>query len=257
MYLAPMTDALTPDLSDDELLALTCPIIYSAGSSFYFTPATVARGAELGLDQFGFYALGRGGVLGDVESAVVSSAFGYFNPSLVAALWNANRDKVSPRIAGTAFMECCGEHGRLRLSDIDGLDEFVAAGEKVLGATDGDAFALFAATAAEQRATDAPAHAMQLVTVLREYRGCAHLVAIRAVGLDTRTAHHVTRPNDVAMFGWSPEQAPVVDDAVREKMARVESLTDDIVRPAFAVLDAEERDVFVRVLRDIGAAVAA
>ena len=92
----------------------------------------------------------------------------------------------------------------------------------------GDAFSLFAATAAEPLADDAPAHAMQLVTILREYRGCAHLVAIRAVGLDTKTAHFFTRPNDGAMFGWAPEDAPVIDDAVREKMARVEALTDDL-----------------------------
>ena len=39
-------------------------------------------------------------------------------------------------------------------------------------------------------------------------------------------------------------------------MARVEALTDDLVRPAASVLDADERDVFVRVLRDIEAALA-
>lgn len=257
MYVAPMTDASNAAMTDAELLAAACPIIYTAGSSFYFGDAAMARAAELGLDRFGFYALGRGGVLGDVEPAVVSSAFGYFNPSLVAALWNANRVKVSPRVAGAAFMECCGEHGRQKLSGIADLEQFVAAGEKILAATDGDAFSLFVATAAEPVADDAPAHAMQLVTILREYRGCAHLVAIRAVGLDSKTAHFVTRPNDGAMFGWAPEDAPVIDASVREKMSRVEALTDDLVRPAYSVLDAAEREVFVRVLRDIGAALAA
>ncbi len=256
MYVAAMTDAPNAAMTDDELLAAACPIIYKAGSSFYFGDSAMARAEQLGLDRFGFYALGRGGVLGDVESAVVSSAFGYFNPSLLAALWNANRVKVSPRVAGAAFMECCGEHGRVKLSGIADLDQFVAAAEKVLAATDGDAFALFAATASEPLADDAPAHAMQLVTILREYRGCAHLVAIRAVGLDSKTAHFFTRPNDGAMFGWTPEDAPIIDDTVREKMARVEGLTDDMVRPAYAVLDADEREVFVRVLRSVEVALA-
>jgi hypothetical protein len=47
------------------------------GASFYFDPATVARSKELGLDGYRFYFLGRGGVLGDVDSAVIHSAFGW------------------------------------------------------------------------------------------------------------------------------------------------------------------------------------
>ncbi len=251
-----MTSAMTSGMTDDELLAAACPIIQVAGWSFYFAPATLARGAALGLDRSGFYFLGRGGVLGDVEAAVVSSAFGYFNPSLVAAVWNANRATVSPRVAGAAFMECCAEHGRSKLAHLEALDEFVAAGEKVLAATDGDAFALFAGTAAEPLADDLPAHALQLVTILREYRGCAHLVAIRAVGLDTRTAHFVTRPDDAAKFGWGADDAPLIDDAARQAMVQAEALTDHLVRPAYAVLDPIEREVFVRVLGNIGTALA-
>ena len=36
-----------------------------------------------------------GGVLGDVEPVVVASAFGYFNPEVVDALWNAGRAMVA------------------------------------------------------------------------------------------------------------------------------------------------------------------
>jgi hypothetical protein len=124
----------------------------------------------------------------------------------------------------------------------------------VLAACDGDAFSLFAATAAEPLAPDAPARAMQLLTILREYRGSAHLVAIRAVGLDTKTAHFVKRPDDIAMFGWSPDDAPVLDDAVRAKMDDAEGLTDRLVTPAFAVLDEVQRVSFVAGLRSIQAA---
>ena len=58
------------------------------GSAFYFHPDTVAKAKSLGLDGFRMYFLGRGGVLGDVEPAVVSSAFGYFEPGLLAHMWN-------------------------------------------------------------------------------------------------------------------------------------------------------------------------
>jgi len=241
-------------MNDQELVATACPIIKDAGSAFYFTPATATRGAALGLDPYQFYAMGRGGVLGDVEPAVVSAAFGYFNPQLVAGLWNAGKAIVAPRVAGAAFMAASGDHGRLKLSAVDGLDQFVTAAEKVLGACDLDAFSLFAATAAEPLAADLPARAMQLVTILREYRGNAHLVAVRATGLTTKVAHFAKRPDDIAMFGWSAAEAPVIDEAVHSRMAAAEALTDQLVAPAFAVLDAGEREAFVAGLLGIQAA---
>jgi hypothetical protein len=244
-------------MNDLELVAAACPIIKDTGWAFYFTPATAARGAELGLDPVQFYAMGRGGVLGDVEPAVVSAAFGYFNPGMVAGLWNSGKAIVSPRVAGAAFMQASAEHGRLKLSAVEGLAGFVAAGEKVLAACDRDAFSLFAGAAAEPAADDLPARAMQLVTLLREYRGSAHLVAIRAVGLNTKTAHFAKRPDDIAMFGWSADDAPVIDDAVHAKMDAAEALTDELVTSAYAVLDDGERTAFVDGLAAIQAALTA
>ncbi len=250
-------DGYGADINDQELVAAVCPIINNLGAAFYFSPETTARGAALGLDPYQFYALGRGGVLGDVEPAVISAAFGYFNPSLIAAMWNQAKAIASPPVAGSAYAEVSGEHGRIKPSDVDDLAVFVAAGEKVLAACDLDAFGLFAGVAAEPLADDLPARAMQLVTVLREYRGSAHLVAVRAVGLTTKTAHFAKRPDDIAMFGWSPADTPVIDDAVHAKMAAAEALTDQLVTPAYSVLDAAERDAFVTVLRAIEAALAA
>ena len=89
---------------------------------------------------------------------------------------------------------------------------------------------------------------MQLLAILREYRGSAHLLALRAVGLDSKTAHHAKRPNDAALFGWKPEDAPVIDDAVRAQMTEAEALTDRLVGPAFAALAADERIAFVSAL---------
>lgn len=244
-------------MNDSELVTTACPIVNTVGSAFYFTPATAARGAQLGLDPVQFYAVGRGGVLGDVEPAVISSAFGYFNPGMVAALWNAGKAKASPRVAGSAYMECCAEHGRLKLADVDGLADFVAAGEKVLAACDGDAFSLFAGAASEPAADDLPGRAMQLVTILREYRGSAHLAALRAVGVSSKAAHFVKRPNDIKMFGWSEADAPVIDDALRARMADVEALTDRLVTPAYAVLDPAERVAFVDGLHAIQTALSA
>ena len=44
---------------------------------------------------------------------------------------------------------------------------------------------------------------------------------------------------------------PVIDDAVRARMREADAITDRLVRPAFAVLDANERTVFVDGLHEI------
>jgi len=56
------------------------------------------------------------------------------------------------------------------------------------------------------------------------------------------------------MFGWAPEDGPVIDDGLAARMAAAEALTDQIVLPAFAVLDATERGALVEGLRAVAAA---
>lgn len=227
-----------------ELVTAVSPTIGDLGASFYFLPETGAVGHELGLNGLEFYVLGRGGSLGDCEPASVSAAFGYFNPALIAANWNSARAKVAPRTAAQAHLDCCANHGRARLADLPGLEAFVAAAEKVNDAADADSLALYAAISSLELAADLPGRALQLVALLREHRGSAHLVALRAAGIDSKTAHHVKRPNMVAMFGWSPEDAPSIPGDIEARLAEAEELTDRIVAPAYDVLDADERRGF-------------
>jgi hypothetical protein len=137
------------------------------------------------------------------------------------------------------------------------LAAFVEAADAVNDAADPDGLGLYAAMKCEPLATDTPGRAMQLATVLREFRGSAHLVAVRAVGLDSKTAHHVSRPNDTAMFGWTPDDAPAITDATRRAMADAEKLTDELVKPAYGVLDDSGRAAFlagITAMHDIAAA---
>jgi hypothetical protein len=224
-------------MTPEELVAAACPKISAMGWAFYFVPETVARGEELGLDGLSFYALGRGGVLGDVEPGVIASAFGYFNPRLVATMWEAGSKAVAPRRAGHAFMECSANFGRTRFADVAGLEAFCDAAGAVNDAADPVGLALYAGVSAEPLADDVPGRAMQLVTVLREFRGSAHLIALRALGLDAKTAHHIHRPNDTAMFGWGEDDAPTITADDRAAWDAAEELTDRIVLPAYAVLD--------------------
>jgi hypothetical protein len=228
-------------VNDAELIAAASPIIANNGWAYYFAPATLARGGELGLDPLQFYVLGRGGVLGDVEASVVRSAFGYFNPAVIEKAWNAGRQVLAPREAGREYLACCALHGRNRLSGIEGLDEFNAAAAAVNDAADPTGLALYAAFKAEPLVDDAAGRAMQLLATLREFRGSAHLIALRAVGVESKTAHFVKRPNDIKMFGWTEADAPEITDDTHAAMREAEALTDRIVAPAYSVLDAEQR----------------
>jgi len=221
----------------NDLMATVCPQIAHLGAAFYFTPETLAVGKSLGLGGLRFYFLGRGGVLGDVEPEVVLSAFGYFSPSTVTKMWNSSKAICQPRDAGRAFMECSAQFGRDHLGGVDNLEDFCAAASAVNDAADVVGLPLYAGVKAEPLSDDLPALAMQLVTVLRELRGSAHLLAVRASGLDAKTAHFLKRPGDMAMFGWADDDIPRVGDIERSKLAAAEALTDELLVPAFSVLD--------------------
>jgi hypothetical protein len=209
------------------------------GASFYFVPETVARGKELGLDGYRFYFLGRGGVLGDVDAAVIHSAFGYFHPAVIARMWNSARKRMEPHYAAQAFIECGHAYGRRVFGEIDGLDAYVDSATQVIGAIDGGAMALFAGVRAEPVPDDAPAAAIHQAMVLREMRGSAHLAAITAVGLPTSIAHAIKRPEDVELFGWGDEP-PIVTDTSVLLHARAEELTDEALAGAFATLSDDQ-----------------
>jgi hypothetical protein len=228
-------------MSAQETISAIAQKTGDIGAAFYFTPETTGRGKELGLGGFYFYVLGRGGVLGDVEPAVVHSAFGYFNPGMIAKLWDGGREKLAPREAAREYIACAHAHGRAKFAGIEGLEEYVAAVQKIFDAIDDSSMALFAGLKAEPVPSDAPAAAFHQAMVLRELRGSAHLTAIASVGLPSVMAHAIKRPNDVATFGWAEGEVPepTADDIA--KRDRAEAITNEMLEPAFAVLtEAEE-----------------
>ena len=82
----------------------------------------------------------------------------------------------------------------------------------------------------------------------------AHLLAIRAAGVTARIAHQIKRPTEGKLFGW--EDQPAVSDDDRDAWDRAEALTDDLLEPAYAVLDEPSRVAFLAGLDRIQAALA-
>ena len=238
-------------MTTDELMARACPIIRDIGWAHYFSPEAEAAAATLGIDLYSLYVLGRGGVLGDVEPVVVASAFGYFNPEFVDALWTAGREHIAPREAARVYLDCAAEVGRRRLAHIEGLDAMVAAADAVNEAADPVGLALYAGYRGELLVGDVPGRAMQIINVLRELRGSAHLIALRASGVDARTAQFAKRPGDGRMFGWPADFVPEISDDQRAAVEAAEVLTDDLVRSAYAVLDDAGAAALLRGLDDM------
>ena len=244
-------------MTTEQLVKTVCPIFNDNAYKYYFSPSTIAVGKSLDLKGMEFYVGGRGGALGDCDGSVVAAAFGYFNPVIINAAWTLAIAKHPAREIGSAHYECAAATGREELVALPNLAEFVAAMQKVFDATDPDGLALFAAFKSLPLVDDLPGRAMQLAASLREYRGSAHLVAIRASGLSAIQAHYIHRPNDMKMFGWSEAEHPTVTDETRAGMVKAEELTDALCIAPYSVLNESERASLVVGARAFEAALTA
>jgi Helix-turn-helix family len=243
----------SPPVSTRDFIARTTAI-GSLGGTWYFDPHTIATGKEHNLDGFRFYFLGRGGVLGDVESQVVGSAFGYWNPVLVDKMWNTAKERMAPRDAARLYLSCCHDVARSKFAAVDGLTAFCEAAEQVNEAIDPAGLALYAGIDAEPLPDDAPARALHLCAVLREASGSAHLLGVVTSGLRPRIAHHIKRPDDGKAFGWDDTPVPTAEELVRWEQA--EELTIRQLEPWFGVLDESGQDALLNGLAGMQAALA-
>lgn len=248
---------IVTNMNNQELLNAACPLINEMGAAFYFVPETLAAGKELGLGGMEFYVQGRAGQMGNTTPEAVAAAFGYFKPTLLKSVLDAANAKVDPRTSGAAHMKACADLSRAKLSQVSNLDGLVAILDKVNNAADPDGLALYAAIKTETLAEDSAGRLLQLIAILREFRGSAHLVALRVAGLASKTAHAVKRPDMWKQFGYSEEEMPEINDATHKAMAEAESYTDKLVEPAFAVLNDAERTALVAGLTEVKAAFAA
>ena len=244
-------------MTDEELISIVCPIINDNSYKYYFSQSTIDTGKSLGLKGMEFYVAGRGGALGDCEGSVVAAAFGYFNPIIINAAWTLAIAKHPARTIGSMHYECAAVVGREKLSALPNLAEFESAMQKVFDAMDPDGLALFAAFKSLPLVNDLPGRAMQLAASLREYRGSAHLVAVRASGVSGIQAHFIKRPKDMKNFGWSESEYPIVNDETRARMVAAEKLTDALCIAPYSVLNETERASLVAGARAFEAALAA
>ncbi len=231
-------------MNTDDLSAVTADPIQVLGMSFYFDPLTKELGREHGLNVVEFYGLGRGGVLGDVDTSEVFDAFTFFDPSSIDYFWTKAKTKADPVSIAAAHVQAA-----------------YAFADRTFGAVSPTVLAAFAAAA--RKAADAephgvcplldgylkfpapsdPVHAAYLGTILlRELRGGVHIHAVNEVELDPVAACLLQDQGVFAMHGYKEENAPVITDELTEKKRQAEELTNIGVARCFDVLNDEERD---------------
>ena len=219
------------------------------GGAWMFDAEVNARGAELGLNGWSWYHLGRGGVLGDTDASVVVAAFGFFPPALLTKAWDKGRQVMPASEAAREYAAACAAWGRRTFPEDCARTADLLT--HVVDAVDVCGMPLFAGWRAQLHAgpDDAPARLALALQAAREHRGSAHLAAVVAAGVPPLQAVMSGRYGaaNAEMFGW-PQPWPDPAEG-KEAMAAVEVVTDAVVAPAYAALPADERAELAAALR--------
>ena len=222
---------------DDAALAVvkaTSVPIHDIGSAAYLSPDVAAWAAEWGwTNPFAFYFAGRGGMLGDVGHDVVTSAFGWFAPSAVQAMYSEGIGVAGATGAAARMAQAHAKWGEKHYQGVQGVGEIVDVTEELVDALEGSAIPLFVGWRNAARAESAAGRAAQLMQILREWRGGMHLVATTAVGLSPLEAILTNEgPRQAKFFGWSE---PFPDfAAMKAKHDEAEEITDRLCASALA-----------------------
>jgi hypothetical protein len=238
-----------------EVVQSTSTPIHDIGTAIYLSADTFGWAAEWGYSNpFAFYFAGRGGMLGDVGADVVRSAFGWFEPAAVKAMYEEGAAVGGASAAAQRMAEAHAKWGAKHLSDVKGLDDMVSVTEELVDGLEGSGLPLFVGWRAAPRADDAAGRAAQLMQILREWRGGIHLVATTAVGLSPMEAILTNEGEGQAkFFGWSE---PFPDCAgIRHKHAEAEEMTDRVSAESLTrALSADKFDAFEAAVTAIRAA---
>jgi hypothetical protein len=229
-------------VTPEQTAAAVKQAVLELGGAFSHDPKTMRKARQLGLTGWAFYVAGRAGALGEVRPDTAAAAMAFIASEAVKDGWEAARRVAPPAdIAGHNLAECC-RWGRENLESFYGLTRFIELAERVVVEADPAGMPLFAAWRAMPIPDDSPgARAAVLLHLLREHRGGAHVLAVRASALTPLEAI-VAGPDGEAgatAFGWQPPYPPYAP--LIRKRAWAEALTDRIAGEAYRALEPDER----------------
>ncbi len=218
-----------------------------------WSAGTNAALAAHGLDFLSSYIGGRATCLGKPVGAVVASAFAWFEPAMVAALYDAAGAALSHAQLVSARDEATVASLRAALGDEDPsevADLLAAAGEGAEGA----GRPLFSGLRQRGRPSD-PVHRLWWACdLVREHRGDSHVAAANVAGLgpvemNVLTELWVGMPlmSYTATRGWSPQAMQEAVDALTARgLISNAALTDNgraLRASVEAATDAQEQSI--------------
>lgn len=227
--------------------------IQQIGGGFFFSREARAFAESTGVPGFlPGYTRGRGGVLGDVDADVVTAAFGFFPADSIRAAWEATASTPAAVGAG-GYLKACQDFGRRKLASFEDAGRLAELLELVVAAANPAGVPLFAGWRALPRAADEPGLVLQLIHVLRELRGGLHLVGVLGSGLTPLQAVLIAGsplsagPDQARSYGW-PEPFEEITAELKGRWMQAESITEDLIAPAFAVLDDKQGEELISLL---------
>jgi hypothetical protein len=138
-----------------------------------------------------------------------------------------------------------------------GGDRMLELAERLVDSAEGSGLTLFSGWRAEPRAEPGPGRLMQMIHMLREWRGGLHLVATTAAGLSPLEAILTNEgPGQAIFFGWQgdfPDCASLKErqDAAQET---TNALSAAVYERAFS---GSERAEFAELIAGLGSVVLA
>jgi helix-turn-helix protein len=243
-------------LTAEETVREADRLVHDIGSVWMLHEETRARGTEFGYPKIlPFYFAGRGGVLGDVDASVVIAAMGYWHPDLVRKMWDRGVAVAGAREGARRYNLACAAWANDHLAGFEQADRLADLADRVVAGVEESGLPLFAGWRAETRADAGPAKLLQLIHVMREWRGAVHLVAITAAGLGPLEAILTNEgPQQAAFFGWRGDLPDCAH--LKERHVTAQETTDRLIAEVYErALTAEERAEFVDLVRALGAVV--
>lgn len=244
-----------PELTGEQTSRAADKVLHDVGTVWMIHDDTRVRAEKYGYGRLQpFYFAGRGGVLGNVDAGVVIAAFGWWNPGYVRLMWDRGLAVATAKEGARRYAEACAAWADDHLA-FDHADRLSELAQQVVDSAEESGLPLFAGWRAQPRVDGGVARMLQLVHVLREWRGAVHLVATTAAGLGPLEAILTNEgPQQARFFGWRGDLPDC--DHLRDRHVRAEEITNRLAAVTYErALNPAERAEFAALVRELGAAV--
>lgn len=234
-------------MNTSELSTSTDSPIQSAGAAFYFAPTTAAYAETIGVNAFNFYGLGRGGVLGNVDSKKVYEEFYFFSQGSIDFLYGSGLDKAEAAATAKHYVQAAYAFADATFGAIatDVLAKFASAAQKVNKNVAAGQYSIYDGYMQYETPSN-PVHAAYVgVIQMRELRGGVHTVEVKNAGLSPIDACYIQDAGVFKLHGYTDEDIPVVTDELKALKKKADENTQAKFASYLEVLSDEEKQNFL------------